>query len=691
MYLPKILVTEDEAIVAMDIKQRLEHLDFEVTATVATGAAAIEAIESNQPDLVLMDIQIKGDIDGIETAVQIRKRFNIPIVFLTANSDAATIARAKATGPLAYLIKPFEDRELKAALEIAIYRHHLECKLTDQTELWHTTLKSVGDAVITTDTKGMVRFLNPAAERLTQWKWEEAIGLPLERIYSLKNEETGFSRNNSVPYALASGQVANVSTPTSLIRRDGSLLPIDDTVAPILSKQNAVTGAVLVFHDVSERRNREHKAREHQDQLEKAVWKRTQELTTVNEQLRQEMVEREKAVEERLELQEQLEQAERMRTIGLLAGGVAHDLNNMLGPLVGYPELILDMLPPESPVRKQVLSIAKAAKDAASVVQDLLTLARTSRYAMTTISVNQVITEYLESISFESVAQEHTEIKVETDLESDLPNIMGSSPHMSKVIMNLIVNALDSMEGNGTLTIKTQHKQVDQLISGYRLREPGEYVLLSVRDTGCGIEPENMERVFEPYYSNKEVKKRSGSGLGLSVVYGIIKDHKGYYDIKSEVGNGTEFNLYFPVTRKSSTQSDVSGTVSGGDETILVVDDDPGQRELAEACLSAFGYKVMLASNGTEAVKLLQTCPVDLVLLDMIMEDGVDGLDTYREILKLYAKQKAIIISGFSSTDRVNEARRLGAGAYLKKPFESKALAGAVRSELDRSPLPVAP
>lgn len=383
-------------------------------------------------------------------------------------------------------------------------------------------------------------------------------------------------------------------------------------------------------------------------------------------------------------LQIELVNAERIKSLGLLAGGVAHDLNNMLGPLVGYPELILRKLPDDSPFRDQIKKIGNSARDAASVIQDLLTLARRGRYEMVVTDLNEVITEYLDSPGFEKIKEENPEINFVIDLESKNQLIKGSSPHLAKVVMNLAVNAVDALDGEGTLTISTKTETLNKLFSGFSSINTCEYVVFKVQDTGYGIESEDIKKIFEPYYSKKNMQGSRGSGLGLSVVYGILQDHGGYYDVFSEVGIGTEFVLYFPLTTESQEFKDVSEVLPEGNETILVVDDDEGQRELIQQVLITFGYEVTTAKNGTEAIKIIESQSFDLVVLDMIMEPGFDGLDTYKRIIELSPGQKAIIVSGFSATSRLEEALKLGVGQLVKKPFELKHLATAVRSELDK-------
>ncbi len=396
------------------------------------------------------------------------------------------------------------------------------------------------------------------------------------------------------------------------------------------------------------------------------------------------VIERNQAKHQQQELREQLERAERMESLGVLAGGVAHDLNNMLGPLVGYPELILMKLPEESPVRRQVQRISNSARGAAEVVQDLLTLARRGRYEMVPTNVNEIVESYLDSPSFDQLQQANSNIKVDVRLGDSLDQIHGSSPHLYKVIMNLIVNAFDAMPSGGELTISTSQSCLEALLSGYDRIGRGDYVILRVRDTGIGIDAKDIEKIFEPYYSKKRMGS-SGSGLGLSVVYGVVKDHKGYYDILSEPGQGAEFVLYFPATRVIEEQGKLAPVKIDGSESILVIDDDAALREMAAELVSSLGYHVDTVASGREAVAWLQENSADLLLLDMIMEPDCDGLETYREIIKSEPDQKAIIVSGYSSTDRVIKTQSLGAGALVKKPYNRATIGLAIRNELDRA------
>ncbi|MEW5796136.1 MAG: ATP-binding protein [Candidatus Zixiibacteriota bacterium] len=395
------------------------------------------------------------------------------------------------------------------------------------------------------------------------------------------------------------------------------------------------------------------------------------------------VIERKGADEQQRHLREELDRAERMKSIGVLAGGVAHDLNNMLGPLVGYPELILLKLPQDSPIRKHVQRIGTAANEAASVVQDLLTLARRGRYEMVPIDLNAVVEGYLDTPGFAKLRETRGSVTFSAGLDPGIGKIMGSAPHLSKVIMNLVVNAFDAMPHGGSLTISTRRQHLDRLLSGYEDVQHGDYAVLSVQDTGTGIDPADIDKIFEPYYSKKKMGS-SGSGLGLSVVYGVVKDHNGYYDVISEVGKGTEFIMYLPITAVGEEARKECAPEIRGAERVLVVDDDDNQREMASELLGSLGYLVACAANGHEALAVLRRESFDIVVLDMIMEKDFDGLDTYREIIQFRQGQKVIVVSGFSSTERVEEMQKLGAGQYVKKPYTLQTLGAAIRTELAR-------
>jgi PAS domain S-box-containing protein len=392
------------------------------------------------------------------------------------------------------------------------------------------------------------------------------------------------------------------------------------------------------------------------------------------------------AAEQKEELEKRLQRAQKMEAIGTLAGGVAHDLNNILAGLVSYPELLLMDLPLGSPMNKPLQIIKKSGERAAGIVQDLLTLARRGVNTCEVLQLNRLIRDYLKSPEFLALKQDHPGVQVETSLSKELFNIVGSPIHLFKSIMNMVNNAAEAIEKDGIIRISTENRYVDKPIRGYDDVEEGDYVVIRVSDTGVGIPSRDLERIFEPFYTKKTMG-RSGTGLGMAVVWGTVKDHNGYIDVQSKEGAGTTFTLYFPVTRRDMQGDQTSKMIReymAKGETILVIDDVSEQREIASLLLERLGYKVVTAASGDEAVEYLKNHSADLLILDMIMEPGMDGLETYRKIVEMKPGQKAIIVSGFSETERVREAQRLGVGGYLKKPYALESICVAVRKELDR-------
>jgi PAS domain S-box-containing protein len=397
------------------------------------------------------------------------------------------------------------------------------------------------------------------------------------------------------------------------------------------------------------------------------------------------ITDRKRAEEALQESEEKLFRSKKMESLGLLAGGVAHDLNNVLSGIVSYPEIILMDLPEGSKLRKPVKTILESGLRAVAIVQDLLTVARGVATAKERLNLNDLIGDYLNSPEFKKLEQFHPGITVKTNLDSDLMNISSSHVHIRKVLMNLVSNATEAIEGRGNVTISTTNRYIDRPLRAYDDVNIGEYAILAVSDDGSGISSDDLERIFEPFYT-KKVMGRSGTGLGLAVIWNILQDHKGYIDVINHE-NGTTFELYFPITRDEVMYKDPSiplEDLKGDGETILVVDDVESQREISCDVLDSLGYRTKSVSSGEEAVEYLKEHTVDLLLLDMIMAPGINGRETYERIIKIHPNQKAIIVSGFAETGEVKGAQQLGAGQYVKKPLTLKKIGIAVKEELDK-------
>ena len=393
-----------------------------------------------------------------------------------------------------------------------------------------------------------------------------------------------------------------------------------------------------------------------------------------------------KQVEEALrESEEKITRYKKMESLGLLAGGVAHDLNNVLSGIVSYPELLLLDLPEESKFRKPIETIQESGNRAAAIVEDLLTVARGVATTKEPLNLNDLVRDYLRSPEFNKLKQFHPAVIFRTNFDSDLFNINGSHVHIRKAVMNLMSNAAEAIEDSGNLTISTMNRYLDKSLRGYDDVDIGEYVVLSVSDDGSGISSDDFERIFEPFYT-KKVMGRSGTGLGLAVAWNVVQDHKGCIGVTTDE-DGTTFELFFPVTRGKISGKDLATTIEdfkGDGETILVVDDVESQRDISCKMLETCGYKTKAVSSGEEAVEHLKENTVDLILLDMIMDPGINGRETYERIIKIHPNQKAVIVSGFAETADVRKIQKVGAGKYIKKPLTLEKLGPIIKEELGK-------
>jgi len=763
-----ILVVEDESIVAMDIQERLRGLGYAVSAVASSGEEAIQKAAETHPDLVLMDIMLKGDMDGVEAAEQIRARFDIPVIYLTAYADENTLQRAMITEPFGYIIKPFEERELHTTIEMALYKHKMERKLRESEQWFATTLRSIGDAVIATDIKGSVTFMNSVAEALTGWKREDALGRDLKEVFHIVNEETQSLTESPVTKALREEVGVGLANHSILIAKDGREIPIDDSAAPIRDDKGNVTGVVLVFRDITERKRMEEALRESERRfkdisfsmadwiwevdkngkytfasgkakqvlgyapkeiigktpfelmpedeakkvgrifkkisLEKKPivdlenWNLTKQgekiclltngLPILDEKsnllgyrgVDTDITDRKRAEEEKAKLENQLRQAQKMEAVGTLAGGIAHDFNNLLGGILGYSSLLLSKLAPDDPHRKYVELIERASNRAAELTNRLLGFARQGKYEDKPVDINYLIGGVVELIS----ASVDKRIEIKAELCEDNPLTKGDQNQLEQVLMNLCVNARDAMPNGGQLSINSRQVHLDEGFASKHLgATPGDYLCITVSDTGMGMDKRTKTKIFDPFFTTKEQGR--GTGLGLAMVYGIVKNHNGYLSVYSEAGKGTTFEIYLPLAQDSLIRPErKEEKVSLGSESILVVDDEEILRHLMKDILENLGYGVMLASDGQEAVDLYREhqAKIDMVIVDMMMP-RMGGKETFQELKRINPEVKALLASGYAKNTAAQGILDLGVKDFLHKPFSLEEISNKVRKALD--------
>jgi len=534
------------------------------------------------------------------------------------------------------------------ALKQEIDNHAIAEKALRASEEKHRLLAAnINDVIWTMDLEMNFTYVSPATTRMHGWQLEEIRTLKLDSLISAASLDmvANILADNLAEAAKTGDYNRSVTLEIDQYRKDGTQFPTEVTVSFVLGDDGYPVSIMGVTRDITERKR-----------IEK----------------------------EKQELQIQLERSKKMESLGLLAGGVAHDLNNVLSGIVSYPDMLLMDLAPDSPLKAPIETMKESGQKAATIVQDLLTLARRGVMAQDVLNLNDIIEAYRESPEHHKIMTHHPDTRIDFRLEPHLFNIKGSSVHLKKTLMNLISNAAEAQPLGGRIVVSTESRFLDYPIRGYNTVNEGEYILLRVKDSGEGIGAEDLNHIFEPFYTKKKMG-RSGTGLGLAVVWGTVQDHHGYIDVTSQKGDGTTFDLYFPLSREMVTAKETGidlAAIKGDQERLLVVDDMESQRKLAVHLLGHLNYQVHTAENGEAAVQFLRENTVDLVILDMLMGVGMDGLETYQKILRLHPGQKAIIASGFAETARVKEAQRIGAGAYIKKPYIISVLGRAIREAL---------
>jgi PAS domain S-box-containing protein len=508
--------------------------------------------------------------------------------------------------------------------------------------------ENIKDVIFSLDMDLNYTYVSPAVENQQGWLPHKLVGTHIAATLPPHSVELAAS---TLEQQLALSEAAgdynrSVVLEFEFLRKDGTTLWGEVTAAFMLGSDARPKGILGVTRDITQRR------RDRQ---------------------------------EREALQEQLARSKKMEALGLMAGGVAHDLNNVLSGIVSYPDLLMIDMDEADPMYSPIRAIRDSGQKAAAIVQDLLTLARRGVVTTEVLNLNTLIGEYLNSPEHKKIISFHPAIEIRTGFEDHLPNVSGSMVHLKKTLMNLVSNAAEAQPDGGIITIQTCSQYLDRPVKGYDRVDEGEYVVLTVSDQGQGIARVDLPHIFEPFYT-KKIMGRSGTGLGLAVVWGTVQDHNGYIDVQSDAGKGTCFTLFFPMTRIATSAKDTPlpvGTYNGREETILVVDDVEMQREIAVDLLSRLNYKATSVSSGEDAIAYVQNHEVDLLVLDMIMDLGLDGLDTYRQILAHQPDQRAVIASGFAETSRVKEAQRLGAGAYIRKPYTIEKIGLAVHQALN--------
>lgn len=633
-----ILLVDDEVRFGETLKQILSFYGYKVTVA-TSGREAIALLDNNTFDLALLDVELP-DMYGYDVidAIKENNRFLTPIM-LTGNGSLDTAIQALRKGVYDYLKKPVDSDLLLKTIEKAIKHKQLEKALRASDERFKILADASWEGIAIHD-HGILLEANQQFFKLFGYEENELIHTNiLKKLFApqclidlqtrIGNGEVGFHESMG-------------------LKKDGTTFPIESNSRYMEYHDKKVR--VCAIRDISTRI---------------------------------------KAEQEKIKLLEKLAIANKIETLGLMAGSIAHDLNNILSGIVTYPEIILAQMDASDKHRKSIEFIRDTGKRAAAVVSDLLTVTRGAKAQKKICNLNTLIKNHLDSMEHQTMASQFPEIQFETHLADDLLNISCSDIHLSKVLMNLINNAFEAIEQNGRIVLTTGNKVLDTPFKDYEYINTGEYVVLTISDNGTGIPEQALTKIFEPFYSKKKMG-RSGTGLGLAIVWSTVHDHNGHITVRS-TEKGTTFELYFPATRKKTDEAPTGISMNaykGRGETVLIVDDQESQRAIACNLLSALNYQPFAVGSGEEAVTYLQQNKADLVLLDMIMEPGINGRETYEQILTINPEQKAIIASGFSEDEEVNKIHDLGVIQFVKKPYGIAQIGIAIKQTLLSTPSP---
>ncbi|MBY0526827.1 MAG: response regulator [Gemmataceae bacterium] len=638
----QVLVVEDESIVARAIQSELSNMGYYVSGVASSGEEAIRKAEETHPDVVLMDIVLKGDMDGIEAARQVRDRLDIPVVFLSAYEDDDTLGRAKTSQPFGYLLKPYEEKELHTTIEMTLYKHRMERRLRESQQWLSATLHSISDAVIATDGRQYVRLLNPAAEKLTGWPLDDALGEDLMKVCNVRGEQTLTRLASLAQHAMQEGRGVDLAHDSVLTTRDGREIAVEGTLSPIHDSEGNFTGLVLAVRDISDRKVIERVRRQSEDYLR---------------------------------------HAQKMEAVSRLAGGVAHDFNNLLTAVLGNASLVLGSLARTDPNLELMVQVEAAALRAAERVRQLLGFSGRTSLWLEPIDLNEAIHDWLGMLR--ATLSHRTQLEFTPGAK--LGRVNGDPAQLREVLVNLCLNAQDAMPEGGVLRVETADVTIDEeYLRSCMQAQPGEYVRLRVQDNGCGIPPDVRGRIFEPFFTTKEPSK--GTGLGLALVYGIVQQHHGWIDCTSEKDTGTTIDIYLPRYSRYHAEAPAPAPTSTPrplGETILLADDEPMIRTLGLTILQRCGYHVLLAEDGVEALEIYQRERehIDLVILDLTMP-RLSGEDTLQRMAEIDPNVRVLFSSGYFADHVTAQGENIM--GFLGKPYRRDDLLTTVRDALNQ-------
>ncbi len=737
----KIMIVEDDRIVAEGIKHSLQELGYAVVAIISFGEKAIETIQEKHPELVLMDIVLKGEMDGIDTTERIHAKFDIPVIYLTAYADDKMLERAKLTGPFGYIIKPFEDRELRTVIEMALYKHSIDKKLKKSEEKYRSLIENLHEGIWRIDKDAFTTYVNSHMAIMLGYTVDEMIGKHL--FYFMDENGVEICKGN---LALRE-QGIKEQHEFELLRKDGSRLITVLEVSPIINDDGSYVGALAAVMDITERKLAEEAREEARKLLQRAIdgvedpimvigldyeiklmnrvvrerymeegkWtkplkchmvshnrdipceggdspcplaqvaKTMTPVRMVHEHYQKNgekrsveiiasplfdeqgtltgIIESSRDITERRKLEGEIQKARKLESLGVLAGGIAHDFNNLLTSFLANISMAKMHAEPGGIVFMRLTEAEKASVRARDLTQQLLTFSKGGAPIKKTASIPELIKDSTE------FTLRGSNVKCEYRMLSPLWSVDVDTGQISQVIQNLINNADQAMPNGGTIQIKVENIVVDK--KKELALADGKYINISIKDQGCGISEEYLDKIFDPYFTTKQ----KGSGLGLATCYSIINNHNGLITTESKLGVGTTFHILLPASdKKEVPKKHVPEKPLTGRGRILVMDDEEIVRQAVEAVLNYLGYEVALVEDGLEAIERYTKArdagqPFDAVIMDLTIPGGMGGKEAIEKLLEIDPAVKAIVSSGYANDPIMADYKRYGFCGVAPKPY----------------------
>lgn len=625
----RILIVEDEQIVAKHIKNHLKKGGYDPVGVAVTGEDAVRLTEELQPDLILMDIRLAGPMDGIQAAEKIRARHNIPFIYLTAFADSQTLERSRTTEPFGYLLKPFEAKVLYSTIEVALYKHRMEKKLKESETRFRALAEAAPVGIFQTDIHGDCIYVNE--------KWCDMAGLSPDEAYG-KGWENALHPEDRVRISARWYHMARTGDKFALEYRfktpDGKVTWLFGLAAALEDDAGNSIGYIGTVSDITDRKN----------------------------------------------LEEKLLTGRKLESLGILAGGIAHDFNNLLAIIMGNISLIREEIQPDESHYRMLENAEKAAAEAGELAQKLITFSKGGWLMKKRITLQDI----LENAAQQALAD--VACTCETDIGENLLPIYGDENQLNQVFTNLLRNASEAMVGEGTITLRAEN--VELASEDFHQLKTGKYIRVTVEDHGIGIPAEHMSKIFDPYFTTKDMGPQKGMGLGLTICYSIINKHGGSIRLESEPGKGTTAEVYLPAFREIPVKTEEKkGPMEKGKGRIMVVDDEPDILSITALMLEKMGYRVDTYEEGTGALDAYKRAvqeeqPFDVMLLDLFNKKGMGGEETLRKLLVFDPDAKVIAISGYLDDSDADDLKKDGFCDVIIKPYRREELQLALSNVL---------